>query len=117
MILFCLDSVSATQTSAEPAASKEQRRPGGSKRDSMKLARTLFTIFVVFAVCWMPHAVLIVVDFQDRAPQFWHVLFIMFAHTNSSLNCIVYALTNKHFKERYALMSSLLVNICVKEVF
>ena len=31
-----------------------------SIRESMKLARTLFIIFVVFACCWAPYAVVII---------------------------------------------------------
>ena len=97
---FILDSTDNDSMRAAGQNTDALRKRGGSKQDSMKLAKTLFTIFIVFAVCWAPHSILIVVDYKDRANQFWHVLFIMFAHTNSSLNCVVYALTNKHFRQR-----------------
>ena len=35
----------------------------------MKLARTLFIIFVVFAACWTPYAIIIVLDYSDTYPQ------------------------------------------------
>ena len=37
-----------------------------NKAASIKLARTLFIVFVVFAGCWMPYALLVLIDFNDR---------------------------------------------------
>ena len=37
-----------------------------NKAASIKLARTLFIVFFVFAGCWMPYALLVLIDFNDR---------------------------------------------------
>ena len=68
------------------------------KNESVKLARTLCLIFVVFAVCWSPYAVFVVADRYDTWPQELHLFAVLIAHTNSSLNSVLYGLTNKHFR-------------------
>ena len=37
-----------------------------NKAASIKLARTLFAIFIVFVACWTPYAILVLIDFNDR---------------------------------------------------
>lgn len=70
-------------------------------RESMKLARTLFIIFVVFAVCWTPYAIIVAADTKDSYSMEVHIFSILIAHTNSSLNSVLYGLTNKHFRNSY----------------
>jgi hypothetical protein len=71
------------------------------RQESMKLARTLFVIFAVFAVCWSPYAVIVVADRYDTFPMEIHIFSILIAHTNSSLNSVLYGLTNANFREGY----------------
>ena len=55
-------------------------------RDSMKLARTLFIIFVVFVGCWSPYALIILLDKNDTYAAELHTYSVLIAHINSSLN-------------------------------
>lgn len=82
------------QSTGQPAMSR-------AKRSSMKLAGTLSIIFVVFVVCWTPFTLLLLVDFQDKLALEIHLFATMLAHTNSSLNCVLYGLTNNHFRRVY----------------
>ena len=83
--------MSNTVSLSEKSALKE-------KNESVKLARTLCLIFVVFAVCWSPYAVIVVADRYDTFPLELHIFSVLIAHTNSSLNSVLYGLTNKHFR-------------------
>ena len=38
-----------------------------NKAASMKLARTLLIVFIVFACCWVPYALIVLIDFDDRS--------------------------------------------------
>lgn len=68
---------------------------------SFNLARTLFIIYVVFITCWMPYALLIVIDSQDTFPPEVHLYITMFAHLHPSLNWLIYYITNKKFAAAY----------------
>ena len=35
---------------------------------SLKLAKTLFIIFSFFVFCWIPYALIVVIDIKDEAP-------------------------------------------------
>ncbi|CAD5125864.1 unnamed protein product [Dimorphilus gyrociliatus] len=71
------------------------------KRNSMRLARTLFVIFVVFASCWLPYGAVILYDKDDKLPLEVHVFVLIIAHFNSSCNSILYGVMNKHFRQSY----------------
>ena len=71
---------------------------------SLKLARTLFCIFGVFVFCWTPFAILVVADPGDKAPMEVHLYILLLAHMHSSLNPLVYAITNKHYRHGYKLV-------------
>ena len=49
----------------------------------VKLARTLFIVFVVFMFCWCPYALICLIDIFDEAPHMAYAVAILFAHTNS----------------------------------
>ena len=80
----------------------DERYAQREKNESVKLTRTLCLIFVVFAVSWTPYAIIVVADKFDTFPTELHIFSILIAHTNSSLNSILYGLTNKHFRVRIA---------------
>ncbi|XP_064621102.1 melatonin receptor type 1B-B-like [Lineus longissimus] len=71
------------------------------KRESIRLSRTLFVIFVVFAVCWSPYAIIVAADINDAWPREVHLYSILLAHSNSSLNSLVYGITNRQFRRGY----------------
>ena len=83
---------------SNPVDSQSMKRMG----ESMRLARTLFSIFVVFVCCWTPYAIIIVSDKDDAWPTEIHLFSVLFAHCNSSVNCLLYGLTNSHFRKGYA---------------
>ena len=85
------------------------------RKDSMRLARTLFIIFVVFATCWTPYAIIVAIDYKDEFTQEVHLFAILLAHTNSSLNFILYGLTNRHFKQGYIALLGLNRLNCVRK--
>ena len=90
----------AKVTPDNPNKTAPKRKPIKDK-EYLKLARTLFIIFVIFAFCWVPYAIIVVVDHENTFPREIHIFTILFAHTNSSLNSIIYGLTNKHFRRGY----------------
>ncbi|XP_061193574.1 melatonin receptor type 1B-B-like [Saccostrea echinata] len=83
------------------------------QRKSMCFARTLFLIYLVFATCWVPYALIIVMDRQDTFPHEAHLIITTFAHLHPSINWLVYYMTNKNFK--YAFNSMMKFDICKKE--
>ena len=78
-----------------------QIKKQSARNESMKLARTLFIIFAVFAACWTPYAIIVVADIHDEYAMEVHIFSILLAHTNSSLNSVLYGLTNVHFRQGY----------------
>ena len=69
--------------------------------DDVRLARTLFCVFVTCLVCWIPYAAFIMIDFEDRWPTLAYVIVIHLAHMSSSINCILYGATNRNFRSGY----------------
>ena len=88
-----------------------------SRAASIRVARTLFIIFAIFVFCWAPYALLVLIDFQDRAPPEVHLYILLLAHLHATLNAIVYCATNKHFRFGYLTVLAKLVGRSVKETF
>jgi hypothetical protein len=79
------------------------------KGDPTRLARTLFIIFLVFAICWTPYSVLVVADYRDSLSHEVHLFALLLAHLHASADPIVYGLTNKHFQDGYRRIGRLLL--------
>lgn len=77
--------------------------------------KTLFIIYAVFTVCWIPHGVLIVLDYDDRYSQVVHVYLSTFAHMHPSLTWIVYYFTSKQFAQAYKQLFTNIYNCRNKE--
>ena len=71
-------------------------------RQTKRLLRTIFIIFFIFTLCWTPYAVFVSADYKDRLPLEVHLFALLLAHTNSSLNCVIYGVTNRDFRKGYA---------------
>jgi hypothetical protein len=69
--------------------------------EDFRLIKTLFLVFVVFLICWSPYAFINIGDFDDEYPKIAYVIAIQMAHGSSSLNSILYAATNKRFRDGY----------------
>ena len=68
---------------------------------SIRLSKTLSLIFLVFCVCWSPYAILVLIDASDEAPHWVYIFVVLLAHTNSSLNFVLYGATNRDFRSGY----------------
>lgn len=64
---------------------------------SRELAKTFFIIYAVFTTCWIPYALIIVLDRHDNFPLESHVIVTVWAHLHPSFNWIVYYFTNTKF--------------------
>lgn len=73
----------------------------GRRKEELQLVKTLFMVFVIFLVCWLPYAVVVLLDFADNWSKIAYVVVIQMGHTNSSLNSILYAASNKRFRHGY----------------
>ena len=91
-----------------PTSEKQTKTIPSRRNKSVHLALMLFISFSVFAVCWAPYAILVVVDFADTLPMPLYLYILMLAHLHSSANWLVYAATNQHFRCGYRLAFSLI---------
>jgi uncharacterized protein with PQ loop repeat len=73
-------------------------------KNEVKLAKTLFIIFIIFCLCWTPYALLCLIDRHDRALREAYAFTILFAHASSSLNSVLYAVTNRGFRDGYVMV-------------
>ena len=71
------------------------------QRDEIQLAKTLFIVFLIFTLCWSPYVIVVMVDQNDQWSKVVYVIVIQLAHSNSSLNSIVYAACNRCFRRAY----------------
>lgn len=84
--------------------SRQNTKHAASKRTSSfssGLAKTLFIIYVVFAACWIPFALLIVLDKDDTFPHEVHLYITVWAHLHPSINWLVYYFTNTKFEAAF----------------
>lgn len=85
------------------ADGKPMAQPNKEKlrNDAIRLAKTLFIIFIVFAICWLPYSVLVLIDYDDEFPHEVHLYALLLAHLHATADSIVYGVTNKHFQDGY----------------
>ena len=67
------------------------------RRSTIRLARALFIIYLVFSACWLPFSLLIVLDAQDTFSHQLHVTIVAWAHLHPSINWLVYYHTHSKF--------------------
>lgn len=70
-------------------------------RKAIKLARTLFFIYMIFSSCWIPYALIIVVDRNDTFPYESHLILTAFGHLHPSINWLIYYFTNTKFRKAF----------------
>ncbi|KAJ8300597.1 hypothetical protein KUTeg_022116 [Tegillarca granosa] len=75
--------------------SKDKKRSRKLQDDS-NLGLTFFVVFMSFLTCLASFDQLLLIDRKDRCPQ-W-----VLVHFNSSLNSILYGLTNNRFRDGYS---------------
>ena len=109
LVCFCylriFLAVRASKKALEAITNKDEKKSAskdsGWDSKELKLAKTLFIVFVTFLIFWAPYAVVVLIDYGDNWPKVVYVIVIQLAHTNSSANSIIYAATNKDFREGY----------------
>ena len=69
-----------------------------SKSKPLKLAKTIFIVYVIFSLCWIPFAILLVADVYDSFSNKVHLSITVFAHLHPSINWLIYYTTNGNFK-------------------
>lgn len=74
----------------------QSNQSGGNK--SLALAKTIFIVYAIFSLCWIPFAVLWVADVNNTISMEVHLVITVFAHMHPSINWLVYYKTNRHFK-------------------
>ena len=74
------------------------------KTTDIRLLKSIGSIWIMFMMMWTPYAIIVMFDFSGSWPQWFFVLSIALAHTNSSINSVLYAATNKNFREGYILL-------------
>ena len=70
------------------------------RRTDFRLLKSVATIWFVFTLTWFPYGVLMLLS-NPNIPQWLYLVSIILAHSNSSLNCLIYAATNKTFRTAY----------------
>ncbi len=74
------------------------------KTTDLRLLKSIGSIWIMFMLMWTPYATIVIFDFKGNWPQWFFVLSICLAHTNSSINSALYAATNRNFREGYAIL-------------
>ncbi|XP_064609461.1 melatonin receptor type 1B-like [Liolophura sinensis] len=80
---------------------KSSQRLSRPSSESSSLLKAVFTIFLVYTVCWGPFLFIGLIDGHDRAPRLAYVITVCMALINSSSDWIIYTLNNRYFKEAY----------------
>lgn len=69
--------------------------------DAIKMAKSLFAAFFIFAVCWIPVSIILMVGADDSLPMSAHAFTNLPAHLNSVVNPLSYAIFNSKMREGY----------------
>nr|QVK45857.1 G protein-coupled receptor [Proales similis] len=99
LILYFYIRIFVFASMASKRAASQQSKKEFKK--SLKIAFGLFASFMLFFVCWVPFGFIVMIDFHDQLPMTVHAYFMMFAHLNSSLNPVLYAVCNPAFQRGY----------------
>ncbi|XP_069136188.1 melatonin receptor type 1B-like [Argopecten irradians] len=71
------------------------------REEEIRMVRTFFIVVVVFLICWTPYDLLVLFDRLDEAPRLLYIILLTIGHSNSALNSILYASTNRRFRRGY----------------
>ncbi|XP_077977559.1 melatonin receptor type 1B-B-like [Glandiceps talaboti] len=82
------------------------------RRKDIQLMKTLFAIFIVFSLCWIPYALVVAIDYNDTFPQTVHMVFWIMAHGNSAMDSVLYGIMNKQFRHGYFIIISKMLCCC-----
>lgn len=86
------------------------------REENIRMVRTFLIVVIVFLICWTPYDLLVLFDRTNSGPKIIYVILLAIGHSNSSLNCILYATTNRRFRKGY-LEFLCLLNVCSERKF
>ncbi|XP_030838615.1 melatonin receptor type 1B-B-like [Strongylocentrotus purpuratus] len=69
--------------------------------NDMRLARSLLCIVIFFIAMWAPYSLTVIIDRHSVAHRYIYIFTALLAHTNSSINCLLYGATNRNFRQGY----------------
>ena len=92
-----------SQAQQKEMAAGNRKPRGRNMKSEVKLAKTLFIIFIAFVACWTPYALICLIDKKDTVSKEAYTIAVLLAHTSSTLNSVLYAATNKGFRQGYKL--------------
>ncbi|XP_070557381.1 melatonin receptor type 1B-A-like [Ptychodera flava] len=67
----------------------------------IQLLKMIVFIFAVFSVCWLTYGMVVMIDFEDSLSQTTHVIVWIIAHSSSTLDPVIYCMTNKQFRDNF----------------
>ena len=85
-------------------AKTDQHAHSHIKTTDMRLLKSVGSIWIMFMMMWTPYTTIVLFDTSGSWPQWYFVLSIALAHTNSSINSALYAATNRNFREGYTIL-------------
>ncbi|KAI0243370.1 hypothetical protein LSAT2_012670 [Lamellibrachia satsuma] len=80
----------AAKESLMKTSNKTGKSGNSAFKQSMKQAKMMLAIFIVFVFLWSPYLIVLVVDRYDTFPQAVHLYASLFAHMHASVNFIIY---------------------------
>ena len=80
-----------------------------SRKQHIKLARTLFCVFTAFFITWVFYFGVVVFDYKNKVPSWGYISAVCLGLFNSCLNAFIYGASNKHFRLGY---KNMLVSMC-----
>ena len=95
------DITSETRNVPKTKQYRQQSKKSRERSQEIKLAKTLLLVFIAFCLCWTPYGILVLVDFRNEGHKAWYLFAILLAHTSSTLNFLIYGITNQGFRQGY----------------
>jgi hypothetical protein len=65
---------------------------------SARISTGMFLTYLIFAFCWLPFALMIIIDYEDKLNRGWYMWSMQLAHTNSSISPFLYYYTNAYIE-------------------
>ena len=78
-----------------------KKQKNAIKTTDIRLLRSILIIVTVFVLLWAPYALILLFDTALTWPRSVLITAICMAHVSSMVNSIIYAATNKNFREGY----------------
>ncbi|XP_072179354.1 melatonin receptor type 1A-like [Diadema setosum] len=77
------------------------RAPKRVRPADLRLARSVLAIVLIYVAMWSPYSLTVLIDHRVVADRKLYIFAFTLAHTNSSINCVIYGLTNQQFRHGY----------------